>query len=111
MKRRTRELAILMDVKIKVAERDCVDGWPCCILCGEPAPTSNLLAFSNAHYIPRAQGGLGIEENILTLCPKCHREYDGIKRTKLRPILRKHLRDHYKNWDESKLFYQKRGEI
>ncbi len=109
MNNRTKALAISTDVKIKVAERDCVEGWPCCILCGLPAPTSKPLAFSNAHYISRAQGGMGIEENILTLCPGCHKKYDGRERNKFRPILARHLKDHYPGWDESKLIYQKRG--
>ena len=34
MKPRTRELAIPLQVKRAVAERDSCDGWPCCILCG-----------------------------------------------------------------------------
>lgn len=104
---RTDALAIPMTVKRAVAERDSVDGWPCCILCGRPAPTSNPIAFSCAHYISRAQGGLGIEKNILTLCPRCHREYDTTERNVLRPILARHLREHYENWTESELVYRK----
>ena len=30
-----------------------------------------------AHYIARAHGGLGIEENIVTLCDDCHRSMDS----------------------------------
>jgi len=107
MKDRTIALSIPMEVKKAVAERDSVDGWPCCILCGRPAPTSNPLAFSNAHYISRAQGGLGIPENTLTLCPRCHREYDSTERSAYRPILARHLRENYDGWDECKLVYRK----
>lgn len=107
MKDRTLALSIPRGVKEAVAKRDSVEGWPCCIICGRPAPTSNPLAFSCAHYISRAQGGLGIEENILTLCPGCHREYDSEKRNELRPILTRHLKDHYENWTESELLYRK----
>lgn len=107
MKGRTVALSIPKEVKQKVAKRDSVEDWPCCILCGKPAPTSNPIAFSCAHYISRAQGGLGIEENILTLCPSCHRQYDGAERDMLKPILTRHLKDHYENWTESKLLYRK----
>lgn len=65
MNDRTDALSIPAQVKLVVADRDAVDGWPCCILCGRTAPSGNPLAFSNAHYIPRAQGGLGVERNIL----------------------------------------------
>lgn len=41
-----------------------------CILCGNPN------AMPNAHYLSRSQGGLGIEQNIVTLCLDCHRRLD-----------------------------------
>ena len=108
MKKRTKDLAISKNVKESVAERDSVDGWPCCILCGRPAPTDYPLAFSNAHYISRSQGGLGIEENILSLCHNCHRQYDSTPlREVYRPILSRYLKEHYENWDESKITYKK----
>ena len=104
---RTEALSIPYRVKCWVAHRDKGDGWPCCILCGKPAPSSNLLAFSNAHYISRAQGGLGVEKNILTLCWGCHQKYDGPERNTLRPILRRYLREHYDDWNEEDLIYKK----
>lgn len=110
MNDRTKELAIPLPVKMKVAKRDSCCGWPCCILCGRTAPAGATWSFSCAHYISRAQGGLGIEENILTLCPRCHREYDGERRQELRPFLEHYLREHYPGWDESKLYYSKEGE-
>ena len=63
--RRTKALEIPRKVKIAVFERDNER----CILCG-----SNGLP--EAHYIPRSKGGLGIEQNIVTLCRECHRRYD-----------------------------------
>lgn len=104
---RTKALEIPKAVKIKVANRDSVDGWACCIMCGKPAPTNNPLAFSCCHYIARSQGGLGIEENILTLCPTCHREYDNEKRNEYRPFLKSYLQEQYKNFDEAKLVFKK----
>lgn len=111
MKKRTQALAIPPEVKREVAQRDSVDGWPCCIYCGRPAPTDNPTAFSCAHYISRAQGGLGIPENILTLCPDCHREYDATdRRNELRRLFRYYLERYYAVWSEEMLTYKKEGQ-
>lgn len=107
MRHRTESLSIPPAVKQAVARRDSVDGHPCCILCGDPAPPDAPTAYSCAHYISRGQGGLGIEENILTLCPECHRLYDGEERQVFRPILNRYLREHYTNWTEDALYYKK----
>lgn len=95
-------------VKQRIAARDSFDGHPCCINCGKPAPPENPLAFSNAHFIPRSQLGLGVEENGLSLCPDCHRRYDQTTdREELRSYFREYLMDHYPDWDESRLIYRK----
>ena len=108
MKKRTKALAIPPAVKQEVAERDSVDGWPCCIWCGRPAPTRAPRSFSCAHYISRAQGGLGIPENILTLCPVCHETYDATEsREELREYFRAYLRSKYPDWLEDRLVYKK----
>lgn len=110
MKPRTQALAIPPEVKRAVAERDSVGGWPCCIWCGRPAPTGNPTAYSCAHYIPRSQGGLGITENILTLCQDCHRLYDATEqRMKLRAYFTHYLRAHHEGWNEQNLIYKKEG--
>lgn len=96
MNRRTKALAISDKVKQTVLDRD-----EYCVWCGrQGAP--------NAHYISRAQGGLGIEENILTLCTECHRRYDqsGDRRI-MREYFREYLQSKYPEWDESKLVYRK----
>lgn len=107
--KRTKALAIPTEVKEKVADRDSFDGWPCCLLCGTPAPVNNRLAFSCAHYISRAQGGLGVEENIVTLCPNCHinRFDQGAERKNIRIFLRVYLEEKYPNWNEKNLTYTK----
>ena len=72
-----------------------------CVICGAPGEP-------NAHFIPRSQGGLGIEENIVTLCPACHRWMDQTTdRGLLLGEVEKYLKDKYPNWDKTKLIYRK----
>lgn len=98
MRRRTKALQISKAVKDAVWERD----GHCCIICGSP------WASPCAHYISRAQGGLGIEENTVTLCPRCHMNYDQTdKRPGYRLQIGNYLRRRYRGWDESKLIYRK----
>ena len=92
--------------KIAISERDSIEGWPCCVYCGLAAPSP--LAWSNAHFIARSQGGLGIPENGLTLCPVCHRRYDqSTARVEMRGYFREYLREHYEDWSEDALIYRK----
>lgn len=92
--------------KEAISERDSIDGWPCCVCCGLAAPAP--LVWSNAHFISRGQGGLGIPENGLTLCPVCHRRYDqSTDREALRQFFKKYLMEHYPNWNEEDLYYKK----
>lgn len=106
---RTKALEIPVKVKRAVSERDEVNGWTCCIYCGTPAPTYNPLAFSNAHFIPRSDGGLGVEENILTLCPKCHDLFDGAERAKMKGFFEWYLKSKYSVWSIEILRYKKEG--
>ena len=104
--KRAKATDISMSVKKKVWERD--KGR--CVLCGNYC---NVMP--NAHFIPRSKGGLGIEENIITLCTeltpnKCHRRYDfGTKeeREEIKEYLREYLKSKYPNWDEEDLYYKK----
>ena len=92
--------------KEAISKRDSIDGWPCCVFCGAAAPAP--LAWSNAHFIARSQGGLGIKENGLTLCPTCHRRYDqSIARAEMRGYFKEYLSSHYENWNEVDLVYRK----
>lgn len=102
MHKRTKALAISRAVKTAVYVRD----GGCCVLCGSP------YGIPNAHYISRAQGGLGIEENIVTLCFDCHREYDqGHHRQEIREELREYLKSKHPDWDESKLTHDKWSDL
>lgn len=94
---RTKALKIPKSVKDRVYERD----GGCCVLCGRPGNPE-------AHYISRGQSGLGIEENVVTLCRDCHRRYDQtVERESIRRILADYLQGQYPDWDESKLIYKK----
>lgn len=100
MKRyQTKQTDIPQAVKTAVWERD--KGR--CILCGaygEPV----------AHFISRAQGGLGIEQNIVTLCHICHQAYDqSAKHKQYKSYIREYLERKYPEWDENKLVYHKYG--
>ena len=83
-------------VKDAVWERD--EG--CCIFCH-----SNQ-AMPNSHYIPRSLGGLGIEENVVTMCIACHEQYER-NRKKLKPRVASYLRACYPDWDDTELVYHK----
>ena len=103
--KRTQALSIPEKVKDRVWERDkgrCIacmafgrTGWP-------PYP--------EAHFIPRSKSGLGIEENVLTLCRPHHDMYDNgsyNQRHKMRNVFRIYLMSKYPDWDEQKLYYRR----
>lgn len=104
--KRSKATDISMSVKKKVFERD--NG--CCVICG-----NSYNVMPNAHYISRAKGGLGVEENIFTACTRltesdCHYRFDnGSKeeKIKLRKIVRDYFISIYPNWDKKDLYYKK----
>lgn len=96
---RAKACAISRETKLKVYERD----GGTCILCGCPG-------LPEAHYIPRSRGGLGIEQNIITLCRPCHREFDeGQNSEKIAAIIADYFRSKYEGWNEDELIYKKYG--
>lgn len=100
-KKRTKELAISKQVKLKVWERDNYR----CIFCGELVPYN----MANSHFIKRSQGGLGIEENIMTNCERCHRLFDSSKERKEWRLeyAENYLKSKYKEWNKKDLVYKK----
>lgn len=102
MSKRSKACDISMKVKKIVWERDNHH----CIYCGSP------YAMPNAHYIARSHGGLGIEENVVTLCQDCHYNYDNGRSKQeadcIKDKIKTHLMKHYPNWDEDMLKYKKR---
>lgn len=98
MHKRTKAVAITPQVRQRVEERDNY----CCIFCGQPGR-------GEAHLVNRSQGGLGIEENIVTVCRACHFQMDNGFNTKLyREKAERYLMEKYPQWDKSKLVYKKR---
>lgn len=99
MHARTKASQIKIETKWKVLERD---GGKC-VLCGKTCSVYNACC----HFISRARLGLGIEENIITLCHDCHYKLDNGEVGRDR--LREYLKSKYPGWDEKKLVYSKWG--
>lgn len=100
--KRTKACDITKKVKDTVWERD----GGRCVVCGSHQ------AMPNSHYIRRSQGGLGIEENIVTMCTLCHRMYDqGSDRRTTEAYLEKYLKSKYPDWSREKLIYKKWSEL
>jgi len=100
--KRAKALSIPKKVKDTVWERD----GHRCICCD-----GTYLAYPEAHFIPRQHSGLGIEENVLTLCRPCHDQFDKgpkEKRDELRERARAYLMKKYPGWSEAKLIYKRR---
>lgn len=97
--RNKRTIAVDISNKVRqvVKERD---KW--CVVCGSPY---NLQV---AHFIPRSKGGLGIEQNLVLLCFRCHMQYDqSSKRKQIEGIIEDYLRYWYKDLDKNKMIYRK----
>ena len=96
--KRAKACDITKKVKDIVWERDNHQ----CIICG------SYQAMPNSHYIRRSQGGLGIEENIVTMCFRCHNMYDqGVERQAIATYTERYLRSKYPNWNPKNLIYKK----
>ena len=99
--KRAKALQIPTSVKKIVYERD----KGLCVVCGRRG-------LPEAHYIPRSAGGLGIEQNIVTLCRDCHDKFDfgdGETMAGIADIIRAHLMECYPDWNEDDLYYRKYG--
>jgi 5-methylcytosine-specific restriction endonuclease McrA len=101
--RRSKACDIPQAVKIRVWERD---GGKC-VVCD-----NDYNVMPNGHYVSRSKGGLGIEQNVVTLCTdltpnKCHSRYDGLEHETIGPKIKAYLMKKYPGWDEEKLYYRK----
>ncbi len=110
MHRQTKATSISKAVKLAVYRRD--NGR--CVLCGSP------YGDPVCHVVRRSQLGKGIEENIVTLCPECHRAYDeganiekfgrGTTRESLYCYLVAYLKGFYPDWSRENMIYHKGGD-
>lgn len=97
MNKRTKALQIPPGVKRIVYDRD----GGRCILCGAPGDPV-------CHVISRAQGGMGIKENVCTLCFECHSAYDqGPFRESMRENIIDYMKTKYPGWDAKNVIYRK----
>lgn len=109
MHQETRNTAIPVNVKEIVFARDNCR----CVLCA-----SNR-GVPNAHVVRRSRGGVGVEQNIVTLCPECHRAFDqgenlnrlgrGTTQESLYDYIVAYLRQFYPGWAEDQVTYHKYG--
>lgn len=98
MKKRTKATSIPSKVREEVEERD----NHCCIFCGTPN------ARGEAHFVRRSQGGLGIPQNLLTVCRIHHRLLDESDMSDMyKQKAREYLKSKYPDWDEKDLVYNK----
>ena len=109
MNRRSRKCQIPDRVRKKVLERD-----KGCIFCqmGYHLPPEEFTASSALqimHFVPRSQGGLGIEENLAVGCVYHHMILDNGRdtRAEMLEIFEEHLKRRYKNWSRQQLIYNK----
>lgn len=97
MHKRTKATSITPAVRRVVEERD----EHCCIFCGR-------VGRGEGHFIKRSQGGLGIEENIITVCRECHHQMDdGLARELYLIKAENYLKGIYPGWNKEALVYKK----
>lgn len=100
MHKMTKATSIPQSVKVVVWARDNHQ----CVVCGSPAGAPV------AHVVRRSQGGKGIEQNIVTLCPHCHRLFDeGAQKDREHIYVRlvAHLKGFYPDWSREDMIYRK----
>ena len=101
--KRTKACEISPKVREEVERRDSIDGVPACIFC---KTTRNVRG--EAHFIGRGQGGLGIPQNLLTVCRECHRKMDnGLNTQFYKDKAKEYLMSCYPDWNEADLVYNK----
>lgn len=97
MHKRTKSCAISKMTKLIVYTRDNQR----CIFCGRKG-------LPEAHVVPRSHGGLGVPQNIVTVCRKCHDLMDNsTQRQQLIEIAKAYLKDYYPDISQSDVIYQK----
>ena len=97
MHKRTRACAISKKTKETVYKRDLGK----CIFCGAQG-------LPEAHIVPRSHGGLGCEQNIVTVCRMCHDKLDNsLERRRMLQEAADYLRHFYPDWNPKDYVYSK----
>ena len=98
--KRTIACDITPEVRQTVLERD----YRHCAYCGDVG------RLDIAHYVSRAKGGLGIEQNLVTLCRLCHHNTDQTtKRKHYLDFMKAYLDVRYPDFNHEDRFYKKGG--
>jgi hypothetical protein len=101
LSKRSKACDIPPKVRLAVSERD----GGLSIISGRPG-------ISNVHYIPRSAGGLGIEQNIVTLTVEEHHDYDnGGKRREYKAIIKAYLDKCYPGFPDEQRLYDRWGQL
>lgn len=89
-----------------VVNRDKVNDYSVCVYCGRPARDDTGEGLECHHFIPRSLGGMGIEQNLVMLCGKCHRKiHNG--NVELNQFVREYLNVRYEEWSEDQVIWRK----
>jgi len=102
--RRAKACSITQSVRDRVYSRDgyeCKLGGPKCV---------HRQMLTPAHVVSRANGGLGIEENLITGCIPCHNILDHGTREEREAMRDKaiaYLRSKYPDYDKTNVKYSK----
>ena len=87
-------------VRERVKKRDSWEGANCCIYCGSPH------GIQVHHFIERSRGGMGIEQNLVSLCYRCHAKLHGGD-TEIKNFCWEYLHERYPDYTERDLIYRK----
>lgn len=102
MHKSTKATMISTKVKEVVYKRDKGE----CVIC-------HRRGIPNAHVVRRSQLGMGIEQNVVCLCPDCHRRFDQDKNPDVRSAcyvrIVAHLKSFYPDWNREDMIYRKGG--
>ena len=87
-------------VRKRVQDRDSWEGRNCCIYCGNP------YGVEQHHFVERSRGGMGIEQNLVSLCHRCHQRLHSGE-TEIKNFCWEYLQEKYPGWEEKDLIYRK----
>lgn len=96
--KQTKSTSIPKEVRQRVYMRDNCR----CVVCGKKCYETQ----ASSHIVRRSQGGLGIEQNIVTHCLVCHSKYDSYNDEVVQKTL-SYVKNKYKDWNREDMIYSK----